>query len=42
MSAKHPKHALLYPDLSLVIIHLFIKPFRVVYHLKREMMAEDL
>ena len=38
---KHPKHILLYWDLSLVIInlfiHLFIKAFRVICHLKREM-----
>lgn len=44
VSAKHPEHTVLYWDRSLVIInsliHLFIKPLGVIYHLKREMMAE--
>lgn len=44
MSAKNPQTHTAYWDLSLVIInsfvHLFIKTFRVIYCLTREMIAE--
>lgn len=41
MSAERPKHTPLFGDfLWSLLMNLFVKPFGLIYHLKREMLAE--